>query len=504
MTRRKLFWVACIGAVAFLLTSFAPAFLSAPAEVEASSHREAPLISQDATADATDLYAFVSPDKPDTVTLITNWIPFETPASGPNWYRFGDDVLYEIHVDNVGDAQDHISFQFRFNTKIVNPNTFLYNTGPVNNINDNTYNLRQYMTITRLDAPSDGSCKDKPLANCSTARSTLLGKDIPVAPANVGPSSFPLYEAVAAMAVKNLGNGMKAFAGPRADAFFADIGSLFDLLTIRDLPGNKGGGVDSFASYNAHTISLQVPIKMLTKDGSKPTDPANAAAVIGTWTTSSRQTTQVFNQGGPSMSSGRWVQIERLGMPLVNEVVVPLALKDAFNGLYPWQDHTLPAVVNVVTDPEPARLLKAIYNINVPPTPRNDLVTVFLTGVPGLNQPPKELLVPSEQLRLNVAIKPSEKPKRLGVLAKDTGGFPNGRRLNDDVIDVSLQVVAGVLVNGFNVAPNNQLGDGVNRPFREIMESFPYQASPYSGFFYHPNRSVHRDPNDDGANSNDD
>ncbi len=499
MTRLKYGWLALLSLAALLVTSFAPVFLSVPEQAEASSHREAPLISQDPVADATDLYAFISPDRRDSVTFITNWIPYQSPSGGPNWFRFGDDVLYELHIDNVGDAQDHIAFQFRFKTEIVNPNTFQITTDPVTSLNDKDLNLRQFMDITRLDAPAgSNSCKNTPLANCAAATKTVLGTHIPVAPPNVGPASFPIYAGVAALAVTDLGKGIKAFAGPRADSFFADIGSLFDLTTIREVPGNQGGGVNNFASYNVSTISLQIPIDQLTKNNTRPTDPKSDAAVIGSWLTSSRRTTGVLTRGVGSSVSGNWVQIERLGMPLVNEIVVPLALKDAFNGLYPWEDATIPAVVNVVLNPEPARLIKQRYNIDSPPTPRSDVLMVFAQGVAGLNQLPN--VVPSEMLRLNVAIPPSKKPKRLGVLAGDVGGFPNGRRLNDDVVDIELQVVAGVLVNGFNIAPNNQLGDGVNRPFRPVMDVFPYQATPYSGFYYYPARSVPRYDDSDSEN----
>lgn len=490
MRKRTLAALALIGVLSLLAITIAPAFFAGggASVAKASSHREAPLISQDPVADATDLYSFVSPENPNTVTFITNWIPYENPAGGPNWFRFGDDVLYELHIDNVGDAQDHIAFQFRFHTVIVNPNTFLYNTGVVGSPSDGQYNERQYMIVTRLDAPADGSCKNMPLANCPTAKSTVLGSNIPVAPANVGPHSFPVYSATAAMSIASLNGGAKVFAGPRADSFFGDIGSLFDLLTIRKLPGNNGGGVNSFAGYNVHTISLQIPINQLTKDGSTPTDPKSGSAVIGSWITSSRQATTVLADGAAPTSSGKWVQIERLGMPLVNEIVVPLALKDAFNNLKPWQDATIPAVVQVVTDPEPARLLHALYGLNVPPAPRNDILEVFAQGVPGLNQPPN--VVPSEQLRLNVAIPPSAKPNRLGVLGKDLAGFPNGRRLGDDVVDIELRVVAGVLVNGYNISPNNVLGDGVDTTALPTSNTFPYQAAPYSSYYDYPGQSV--------------
>lgn len=485
MAKRSLFWVSLVSALTLMVTSFASVFLAAPTAVEASSHREAPLISQDPVADATDLFMFVSPERPDTVTFITNWIPYETPAGGPNWYRFGDDVLYELHIDNNGDAQEDISYQFTFKTKIVNPNTFLHNTGTVGKVSDIEYNLRQYAQIDRLDAPKDGSCKNMPLANCASAARVTLMRDGEVAPANVGPASFPTYPVVAAKSVVDVGTtGAKFFAGPRADPFFADIGSLFDLLTIRQLPGNNGGGVNSFTGYNVHTIALQAPIRRITSDGSVPTDPKAAAAVIGSWITSSRRTTSVYGNVGDATgfksSTGPWVQIQRLGMPLVNEIVVPLGVKDTFNNLKPYQDT---AALPLVQDPEPARLLKAIYGLDVPPAPRADIVTVFLTGVPGLNQPAG--VVPSEQLRLNVAIPPTGTPNALGVLGGDLAGFPNGRRIKDDVIDIELRVVAGVLAGKAGTFPNNSLGDGVDFPARsdEISGRFPYLVTPYSGFY---------------------
>ncbi len=479
MAKRTAFRASFAAVLMLLVASFMSVFTSdSVSPASASSHREAPLISQDPVADATDLFAFVSPERPDTVTLISNWIPYETPAGGPNWFRFGDDVLYEMHVDNVGDAQDHIVFQYRFKTLVVNPNTFLHNVGTVGANMDREYNLRQYMYITRLDAPSDGSCKNTPLANCATAKRTEIARDKEVAPANVGPHSFPIYPVTASKVNFDLGNGIRVFAGPRADPFFADIGSLFDLLTIRKLPGNAGGGVNNFAGYNVHTIALQIPINQLTKDGTRPTDPANGSAVIGTWITSSRRTTTVLGDLKAPSSNGDWVQIQRLGMPLVNEIVVPLGVKDTFNNLKPWQDS---AALPLVLDPEPARLLTALYGLKVPPAPRNDIVQVFLTGVPGLNQPPN--VVGSEQLRLNVAIPPTATPNSLGVLAKDVAGFPNGRRLKDDVIDIELRVVAGILVDG-TVAPNNVLGDGVDAPARssEFTSAFPYMVTPYSGY----------------------
>jgi hypothetical protein len=474
MLRKKtLSLFALTGVLAITLLSVLSAFLPTQQQADASSHREAPLTSQDPVVDGTDLYAFVSPDAPDTVTFITNWIPYQG-VGGPNWFRFGDDVLYEIHIDNVGDVQDRISFQFRFRTVVVNPNTFLLATGPIGKPDDAQYNLRQYMDVTRVDAPADGSCKNTPLANCAGATRRVIARDVQVAPPNIGPGSTPIYGATSQLTVRQNGDGIKLFAGPRADSFFADIGSVFDLLQLRN------PGVNNFAGYNVSTISMQIPISQITRNGQRPSGPNDPNGIIGVWMTASRQTTKVFSDGATS-SSGQWVQVQRLGMPLVNEVVVPLALKDAFNSLKPWQDATIPAVVGVVTDPEPARLLKALYGLNVPPTPRNDVLQVFAQGVPGLNQPPNG--VPGEMLRLNTGIPPSANPNRLGVLGGDLAGFPNGRRLTDDVLDIELQVVAGALVQGFSGAG---LSDNVNAPARPMGSGFPYQALPYSSFFNYP------------------
>jgi hypothetical protein len=431
---------------------------------KASSHREAPLMSADPLADNTDVYAFVSPDKAGTVTLIGNWIPLEVPGSGPFFYNFSDHVRYEIHIDNNANAKPDITYRFTFKTTVLNPNTFLYNTGPIDSLTDPDWNYRQSYTITRIAGGSE----------------TVVMENVPVPPSFIGPKSTPNYPALANAAIKQLPGGGQVFAGPRDDPFFVDVAAVFDLLTIRKLPGNAGGGVDGLKGLNVHTIALQVPFSQVTRDGSTPTDPASAAAVIGVWATSSRQTTRVTNPDGTVSYSGEWVQVSRLGHPLVNEVVAPIGAKDLFNASKPENDaQFLPAVV----DPELGRLFKALYNINVPPTPRDDLVAVFLTGVKGLNQPPD--VVASEQLRLNLAL-PGKNGARLGVLAGDTSGFPNGRRLADDVTDIELQAVAGAVYPLFHptFTPDplaTQLGDGVDANDTAFMSSFPYVAEPHPG-----------------------
>jgi len=430
----------------------------------ASSHREAPLIAQDPVADNTDVYAFKSPDAPDTVTLIANWIPFEEPAGGPNFFHFGDDVRYQIHVDNNGDAVPDITYEWRFTTEIQNPNTFLYNTGPITSINDATYNYRQYydVSVSRNGGPP-----------------VVFGSHLPVPPDNIGPRSTPNYPALAAQAVKTLPGGIKSFAGQRDDPFFVDLGSVFDLLGLRPLntahalPLPTEPGIDGVGGFNVHTIALQVPISDLVSG-----DP-----VIGVYSQTKRQQTRVLSPAGPGTPNrlqGPFLNVSRLGNPLVNEVIIPLGQKDLFNASDPVNDAQF---APRVLDPEPGRLIPGLYpGVTVPPAPRNDLATIFLTGIPGLNQPAN--VRASEMLRLNTSTPVTGAPSQLGVLAGDAQGFPNGRRLNDDVVDIELRAIAGAtpLTPAFIKTPNNVLGDGVNGNDMPFLTAFPYVATPHQGY----------------------
>jgi hypothetical protein len=431
---------------------------------QASSHREAPLITADPYADNTDVYAFVSLQNPDRVTLISNFIPLEAPQAGPNYYKFDDNVLYEIMIDNDGDAVEDITYQFRFRTETRFGNTFLYNVGPVTSIDDPDLNVRQFYSITRVDGER------------RRGRSTLIADNLPVAPANVGPRSFPNYAAVAAGALRQLPNNSQVFVGPRDEGFYVDVGGVFDLLGVAD-----GTAVDGLAGLNVHSIALQVPIESVTSTGSRPATTGSAGAVIGVWSTASRSSVASRGNGNANSNSIKdkdLVQVSRLGQPLVNELVIPRSTKDTFNSLEPKQDA---AALPFVLDPEPARLLNIVFGINVPPTPRNDLVTIFLTGIPTLNQP--QNVTPSEMLRLNVAIPPSAVPNPIGFIGGDPAGFPNGRRVGDDVVDIALRVMAGAtaLTGAFNVAPNNTLGDGVSANDVPYLTEFPYLALPHAG-----------------------
>ena len=427
----------------------------------ASSHREAPLISQDPLADNTDVYAFVSPASPDKVTLISNFIPLQLPASGPNFWKFDDNVLYEIMVDNDADAVEDITFQFRFRTETRNTNTFLYNTGQITSLDDADWNVRQFYTVTRVDGPR------------RAGRAQVLAENVPTPPVNVGVRSIPDYAPLAEAAVRPLSNGVQVFAGQRDEGFYVNLG-VFDLLGV---PPADNDTPDSTAGLNVHTMAIEVPISALTANGSRPSAATDPHAVIGVWSTASRPSVTARN-GAEERHNGRLVQVSRLGQPLVNEVVIPRALKDAFNSISPTQDAV---ALPVVQDPEVPRLLRALFGVSAPPAPRADLVTIFLTGIPGLNQPPN--VTPSEMLRLNVAIRPTSNPNRFGVLGGDTAGFPNGRRVGDDVTDIAIRAMAGAtpLTPAFNTGINAQLGDGVSGNDVPYLNTFPYLGLPHPG-----------------------
>lgn len=461
--------------------------LIAPSVLRGSSHREAPLIAKDPTADNTDLFAFVNRDDPntrqneaETVSILASFIPFEEPAGGPNFYNFDDNVLYEIKIDNNGDVAEDITYQFRFKTHIQNPNTFLYNTGPITALDDPDFNYRQTYTVTRVT--SSGS----ELLN-------MAGQTLRTPPANIGPRSTPNYAALANAAVYSAKRSTTVFAGQTDDAFFADTGSIFDLGGLRPfnpahlIPLRQAPGVDGLGGFNVHTIAIQVPRSMLGARG-------NAKDTIGIYASASRQSTTVLNTDGTQSRSGDWRQVSRLGNPLVNEVIIPLGKKDKWNASDPAMDAQFLAHY---TTPELAALINKLYPSlpDVATTKRTDLVAVLLTGVEGLNFTGKK---PADLLRLNMGIpactadNPTDtvgKCSRLGVLSGDLAGFPNGRRLTDDVTDIELRAVAQgygpFLATNFglpNKNPNNDIGDGVNTNDLSFRASFPYLPLPHQGY----------------------
>ena len=449
-----------------------------------SSHREAPEISKDPVADNTDVYAFVSPDNPNMVTLIANYIPLEGPAGGPNFYEFGDDVLYEIHIDNNGDGVADITYQFLFETTLQNPETFLYNTGPISSLDDPNWNKRQLYSVTRV----------------KHGLKTILAENLASPPCNIGPFSTPDYVALAQAAVHFLPSGETVFAGQRAEGFYVDLGSVFDLLDLRPFqnlhvnPMAAAPGVDGTNRLNVHTMAIQLPKSMLTRDGSTPRNPNDPRSVIGVYASASRQTARILLPNAKVDEAGPFMQVSRLGDPLFNEVIIPLGLKDFWNTQPPSEDKQF---LKYVQHPEVPQRLVEYYPEVFPDLaayskPRADLVAILLTGIPAGIIPGFQNFTgetPADLLRLNMAIPPATIPNTLGILGGDLAGFPNGRRVFDDVFTIELRALAGVTIPLVDPsftpdAASSVVTDGldpskINSPF---LTNFPYLGIPYSGF----------------------
>jgi len=442
-----------------------------------SSHREAPEISKDPVADSTDLYAFVSPDDPGTITLISNYIPLEGPAAGPNFYEFGDDVLYQINIDNNGDGVADVTYSFQFTTTVENPNTFLYNTGPIASLTDAHFNRRQTYSVTR-------TVKKK---------ATVLATNLPCPPCNIGPLSTPNYAALATAAIQSIPGGRTVFAGQRAEGFYVDLGAVFDLGDLRpfenlhafgNLPARDG--VNATAQVNVHSIALKVPMS----------DLVASSPVIGVWCTASRQKVRVLDQPTSSTSmetveSGPFVQVSRLGNPLFNEVLVPMVQKDYWNTQSPSGDSQF---ASGVQHPELSSLLNILYpgvfpNLAAYTKSRADLQAILLTGIPaGVVSPTYTTFtgnVLADMLRLNTSQEPSADPNVLGILGGDVAGFPNGRRVFDDVFTIELRALAGVTIPLVDptFTPDGAASvvtDGLT--FDNYLSAFPYLGTPYSGY----------------------
>jgi hypothetical protein len=446
----------------------------------AASHREAPLISQDPFADNTDVYTFVTPSDPNRLTLIANWIPLEEPAAGPNFYSFSDSVLYEIKIDTDRDGKADRVFRFDFSTELRGTTPFAFTGG-----------FGGVPLITALEGPGSeglGVIQRYTLVDLRRVGKKLKGSQIAsgiVAPPNVGKASMPNYDALAAEAVVPLPNGGRAFAGPRDDPFYIDLGAAFDLLSLRRTPPvltaeeDAGAttnpfGVDALAGRNVHTIAIELPKIELT------TDPN---AVLGVWATASRPQRTVI-KGAPKLKArddrddllktgGSFVQVSRLGNPLVNEVIISLRDKDLYNASDPLTDAIR---IGSFLSPQIVPVLGDAVGTPFPATGRTDLVTTFLK-YPG--QDPGECSPASpcaDLLRIDIGVSPTApgSENRLGVLGGDPAGFPNGRRLGDDVVDIALRVLAG--------AGAPRIGDGVNRNDVDFdLSTFPYLASPHPG-----------------------
>ena len=472
-----------------------------------SSHREAPEISKDPVADNTDVYAFVSPDRPDTVTLIANYIPLQAPSGGPNFYEFGDDVLYEIHIANAGHARADISYQFRFTTKVINPDTFLYNTGPIRSITDTAnWNRPQYYSVTRVERQDhDGDDDD----DDHHYRSTVLATGLTVPPVNVGIRSTPNYAATFTdcrrARIRPWQKGVRRPAGRSVPRRHRQHLRPRRAAAVRARPPDPvrggDGGVNGLQGFNVHSIAIQVPIRDVTRHGRTPHDVSDAGSVIGVWASASRRKSKVFDaRYGRSASYGPYRQVSRLANPLFNEVIVPMAEKDLWNALAPYQDNRF---AKYVLHPELQRLLPVLYpsvfpNLAGYSKPRYDLQAILLTGIPNGIVPGFQNYtgpVLADLVRLNLAVPPSKNPNPIGLIAGDPAGFPNGRRVSDDVVAIELRAVAGATIPlvDKSFTPDGAaavLNDGTSNTNTPYLDTFPYLGTPAGGYQSKPGTPV--------------
>ena len=509
------------------LVLLAAVLLAVGQDAKASSHREAPLISKDPFADNTDTYVFVSPADPTRLVLVASWIPFEGPEGGPNYYEWDDNVYYDIYLDMDGNATADVTYTLYSKVMQKNPNTFLYNTGPINSLTDADWNRTQVYSVTEYFTPGM-----EPAANNrrADAHITAIVDNKPAAPAHIGTKSTPDYNALEQAAIYTYmdpdnSDQIKIFAGQTDDPFFVDL-QVFDLLTLRGQGSPIGYTkennipVDSLSGFNVHSLVIEVPISRVTR---------NADPVVGVWSGSRRKAIDIANPNNPAP----YVQVSRLGMPLTNEVVLPVGLKDTFNAIAPSVDLTVYGLLQEsVEDPELGNLLCGLYGVKLPGDTGNDCDTDYTAGTPrsgrgdifdiflrgmvlanpftinlkngtqttlpagyNVNRPGKLTpnVTPAEMLRINTAISGAlcaPTPSRLGVLGRDACGFPNGRRLADDVVEIELLAVAGAAYEvlddrdasftfGGGLIP--VLTDGIDANDKPFRSTFPYVAQAHSG-----------------------
>ena len=458
-------------------------FLLIPAGLYASSHREAPITALDRTADVTDWYAFVSYDHPDRVTMILNVDPFLEPSNGPNYFPFDPNVLYEMKIDNNRDGVEDITFQIRFKTEIRQPGVFTGYVGGIAGIPPITaldgsgsegLSLRQTYTVTMI---RNGIASD-----------VTAGRKLIAVPSNVGPRTMPDYASLFNQGIYDLGKGIRVFAGTVDDPFFIDLGAAFDSLNFRmgvggvlspsvDADDIHNYAPDAVAGFNVNSIVLEVPTTMLTVDG-KLHGAGDKEAVIGTYGSTSRQRLTVRRSPNPLMASGAFQQVQREGNSLINELIIGTGSKDRFSMDDPKNDGQF---ANYFLDPLLAHIFASI-GIPVPSAPRTDLLPLvqYMAPIcPGCG--PKDAGPIADLLRLNTGIAPTPvaKQKRLGFLAGDVAGYPNGRRLIDDVVDISARAVAGILLDPTRFG--TPIGDGVQLNTEGYGTTFPYVLPANSG-----------------------
>jgi hypothetical protein len=443
-----------------------------------SSHSEAPGTAAARQLDNTDTYAYTAPDAPNALTVVANWIPLQAPAGGPNFYQWDPKARYNVKIDNTGDGYEDEVYQFDFKNRYRNPNSFLYAVPPVTRAGDPNILQDQTYTATKLTYNR----------NRKLVGSKRIVTNAPVVPQNVGPKTIPNFTQVEASGIQRPRGGGKIYVGPSRDAFFVDLGAVFDGINI-DKPGrpniglgNQGGGKDDVAGFNVSSIVLQVPESEVTRDGKSVSGPSAKNAVVGVWATTDRQRVSVV---GGSRKAGRsqrdrWTQVSRLGNCLINEVIIPVGKKDKFNATSPADDAK--NFGKFVDSPEPARLLNALFGLGIKETGRlADLGPALLSGIPGLTQIAKNAAA-ADTLKLNMGVPPSANPNRFGLLAGDQAGFPNGRRLDDDCVDIELRAIAGALLPANQGGKQIPLGDGVDRPAKPTRSTFPYVPQADDGF----------------------
>ena len=474
--------------------------LCAPAAF-ASSHREAPFITRSPKVDGTDFYMFRSYEagRSAFVTLVADYVPLQDPGAGPNYFEMDPDALYEIHIDNNGDGKEDLTFQFRFTNTIKDAQftvggkkvsiPLVINGGAVDSVNPPGLNVRETYSVTLVRGDRRTGTRST-VVNAATGSATF---DKPID--NIGNKSIPNYAAYAnqhiyAVTVPGCATPAKLFVGQRKDPFVVNLGETFDLINIK-LPATEFGSnaesaaKDDLAGKNVTSIEMEVPIACLTAG----TDP-----VIGGWTTASMRQGRLLNPTpgttvGSSKEGGPWVQVSRLGMPLVNELVIGLKDKDRFNGSKPSADAQFADYVTNPTVPALVEVLFGSAGAKAPTNfPRNDLVAAFLTGIKGVNQP--TTVTASEMLRLNTstAVTASGAQKRLGVIDGDSAGFPNGRRPGDDVVDIVLRVAMGKLCTlSIGCVPTDapagalHFTDGAYLDETFFTTAFPYLKTPLAG-----------------------
>ncbi len=491
------------------------AWLFVPASMFASSHREAPITALDQKADITDLYAFVSYDDASKVTLILNVDPLLEPGNGPNYFPFDPGILYTINIDNNNTALPAVQFQVEFQTKIKAPGVFTGFVGAGAGINAPANSPAPVAPGTPIVPPAITALSGAGAAGLSlsqtytvtmvkngisTPLTNVNGSPLFAVPSNVGPRTMPNYPALAAQGIYTLNNGVKIFAGTVDDPFYIDLGANFDSLNYRTA---AGGGVlsaaadandhvntapDTVSGYNVNTIAIEVPIAMLLSTGvQEPT--SSKQATIGVWGTTSRPRITVLRAPLPAETSGSFSQVQRFGNPLINELIIGTGMKDFWSMSQPVNDSQF---ASFDLDPLLARVLNAIYGIAIPTPPRTDLLPL-VTYAPPIAAPGTPAGPIADMMRLNTGVPPTPMPsrKRLGLLAGDAAGYPNGRRVSDDVVDISLRAVAGILAGP---QFNYPLGDGVNTNDVPYQETFPYVAWAQSG-----RQRRHIDPGEAGC-----